>query len=57
MWTYLSLIVGMVAFGFLVYSLLNLERLGIRLTHPRILVELIIFVIFTLLGVYRLVKS
>jgi hypothetical protein len=27
------------AFAFLLYSLLNLEKLGIRLTHPRILVE------------------
>jgi hypothetical protein len=29
-----------IAFGFLVYSLANLDRLGIGISHPRVLVEL-----------------
>lgn len=57
MLTYLYLLIGIIAGGFLVYSILNMEALGISLTHPRILAELILFIIFTFLGVYRLVNS
>jgi len=45
----LLLIVAVTALLFLVYSLGNMERLGIGLTHPRILVELSI-VLLSLLG-------
>ena len=37
-----------VALAFLVYSLLNLERLGIGMTHPRVLVEAVLVVVFAL---------
>jgi hypothetical protein len=36
---YVLLVGSALAFGFLVYSLLNLDRLGIGMTHPRVLVE------------------
>lgn len=34
-----SLVVGLIALGFLAYSLLMREQLGIGFFHPRILVE------------------
>jgi hypothetical protein len=36
---YFLLVSGIVALGFLIYSLVNRERLEISVTHPRILIE------------------
>jgi hypothetical protein len=41
---------SVVAFGFLIWSLVSLDRLGITLTHPRILVELGLGVGFLVVG-------
>lgn len=38
--------------GFLIYTLLNLKKLGIPLYHPRVLVEFLCIVIFCLLGYF-----
>jgi hypothetical protein len=49
------LIVGsVVAFGFLAYTLLNLGRLGIGITHPRVLVEAGLGVVLGIVGVWLL---
>jgi hypothetical protein len=45
------MILSLIPLGFLVYSLLNLDRLGITLTHPRVLVELFIFLLLSLVGI------
>lgn len=37
---------------FLIYTLVNLDKLGISLSHPRVIVEFSIFLILLLLGVY-----
>jgi len=37
--------------GFLAYTLTHLNRLGIKITHPRIIVELLIFLGLVLAGV------
>ena len=43
---------GLVSLMFLIYSLLNMKKLTIGITHPRIIVELILFLLFTLIGIY-----
>ncbi len=48
---YLLLGIGLVALIFLIYSLTHLEKLKIPITHPRIIVELILFLLFTLWGI------
>ncbi|THB64874.1 MAG: hypothetical protein D6B26_04460 [Spirochaetaceae bacterium] len=40
-----------VSFGFLIYSLINRDNLGIPLHHPRILVEFGFFITFLITGV------
>jgi hypothetical protein len=37
--------------GFLAYTLINMNRLGIKITHPRVIVELLIFLGLVLAGV------
>ncbi len=39
-------------FIFLLFTLLNLEVLGIQLFHPRVVVELLVFLGLALLGCY-----
>jgi hypothetical protein len=51
-WIAWVLIAGsLTAFAFLGYSLLNLERLGIGPTHPRVLVEAFLGVALAIGGV------
>jgi hypothetical protein len=45
------MMLSLIPLGFLVYSLLNLDRLGITLIHPRVLVELFIFLVLSLVGI------
>ena len=45
------LILSIVSLGFLVYTLINLDRLEITITHPRVIVELILFLVFLIIGV------
>jgi len=44
------LVLSLVPLGFLVYTVLNLERLRITLAHPRVIVELLIFLALLALG-------
>lgn len=48
---------ALVALVFLIYSIVNLEKLGIKITHPRVIVEAVLFLIFTAIGVYFLWKG
>jgi len=43
-------LVATIAAAFLLYTVLNLEALGIGPSHPRVLVEAGLVVLFTLLG-------
>jgi len=47
---YLFSLISVVALVFLIYTLLNLDSLGISITHPRVLVELGIFLISLILA-------
>lgn len=40
--------------GFLIYSLLNMEKLNISIMHPRIIVETVLMLIFMTLAVYQI---
>jgi hypothetical protein len=48
----LSLIFSLIALIFLIYTIINLENLNITITHPRVLVELALFIIFLIIGVW-----
>ena len=48
----IPVLASVVALAFLVYTLANLSRLNIGLFHPRVMVELGIFLIFLALGLY-----
>ena len=41
---------ALVALLFLLYSLFNMRKLRIHILHPRIIVELSLFIIFLVLG-------
>lgn len=45
------LLLSLVALVFLVYTLVNLNKLGINVTHPRVLVELALFILFMMIGI------
>ena len=47
---YLFSLISVVVLVFLIYTLLNLDSLGISITHPRVLVELGIFLISLILA-------
>ena len=49
---YILLILSIIPLGFLVYTLLNLETLGIAITHPRVIVEFSIFAILLIAGLW-----
>ncbi|MCB9223456.1 MAG: hypothetical protein H6582_04700 [Crocinitomicaceae bacterium] len=56
-WTpYLFLVAAVIALCFLLYSLHNRERLGIGITHPRILVEGVLFVVFMAIAISMILK-
>lgn len=38
--------------GFLIYTLVNLQKLGIKIYHPRVIVELSIAILFCCLGFF-----
>jgi len=48
----LFILFAQAALAFLVYTLLNLQKLEITLIHPRILVEFGLFVVFSLSAMY-----
>jgi hypothetical protein len=41
----------LIALGFLLYTLINLDALEIPVTHPRVIVEFSLFLAFLLIGV------
>lgn len=45
------IVLSVIPLGFLIYSLMNLEMLGITLTHPRVIVELTLFLILLFAGI------
>ena len=51
------LVLSLVPLGFLVYTLLNLERLSITLAHPQVIVELLIFLALLALGLRFTLRS
>jgi hypothetical protein len=51
------ILVSLVPLGFLIYTLLNLETLGISVSHPRVMVEFSIFLILLLAGIYLKMKQ
>ncbi len=53
---YLFIFFSIVALGFLIYSLTHLKKLKINITHPRIIVELLLFIIFMAAGVLLILK-
>ena len=46
------ILLSIVPFIFLLYTMLNLKRLEIPVNHPRVVVELIIFLALLILGLY-----
>lgn len=48
------LISSIIALIFLAYSIANKEKLGISLVHPRIIVELVLFIVFAVIGLHTL---
>ncbi|MFX0046067.1 MAG: hypothetical protein ACFE8Z_09485 [Candidatus Hermodarchaeota archaeon] len=49
---FILLILSVIPLGFLIYTLLNLETLEISITHPRVIVELSIFAILLITGLW-----
>jgi len=48
------IIFSLIALGFLVNTIANLDQLKITITHPRVLVELFLFLVFLLMGIFLL---
>lgn len=46
------LLLSFVPLGFLIYTLLNLQTLQISIIHPRIIVEISLFVLTALVGIW-----
>jgi hypothetical protein len=46
------IVLSLVPFGFLIYTLVNLDKLGISPSPPRVIVEFSIFLILLLLCIY-----
>jgi hypothetical protein len=53
----ISLLISLVALLFLIYTLLNIDKLGITVTNPRVLVEFALFVLFLIVGVWLKLRS
>jgi hypothetical protein len=45
------IILSLIALGFLLYTLINLDVLEMTVTHPRVIVEFSLFLSFLLIGV------
>jgi hypothetical protein len=48
------IIFSLIALGFFVYTIVNLEQLKITIMHPRVLVELFLFLVFLFIGILLL---
>lgn len=46
------LALSLIPLAYLVYTLLNLEKLSMPLNHPRVIVEAVIFLLLLLVGLY-----
>lgn len=46
------LAISLIPLAFLIYTLMNLASLNITITHPRVIVEFSIFLIFLIAGTY-----
>ena len=49
-----SIVFSLTALAFLAYTILNLEQFKIAITHPRVLVESSLFLVFLVTGIYML---
>jgi hypothetical protein len=45
------IILSLIALGFLLYTLINLDALEMTITHPRVIVEFSLFLSFLLIGI------
>jgi hypothetical protein len=45
------IILSLIALGFLLYTLINLDALRMTITHPRVIVEFSLFLSFLLIGI------
>jgi ABC-type transporter Mla subunit MlaD len=45
------IVFSLIALGFLVYTLINLDALEMTITHPRVIVEFSLFLAFLLIGI------
>jgi hypothetical protein len=45
------IILSLIALGFLLYTLIQLDELEIAITHPRVMVEFSLFLSFLLIGI------
>jgi hypothetical protein len=45
------IILSLIALGFLLYTLINLDALGMSVTHPRVIVESSLFLACLLIGI------
>ncbi len=46
------LVMSLIPLAFLLYTLINLTGLNLTITHPRVIVEFSIFLIFLMAGTY-----
>jgi hypothetical protein len=46
------IILSLIALGFLLYTLINLDKLEITVTHPRVIVEFSLFLAFLLIAIF-----
>ena len=53
---YFLITCGLIALAFLLYSLSHLKELNISIYHPRVLVELILFLCFVAIGLYLILR-
>jgi hypothetical protein len=44
-------LLALIPLGFLIYTMVNLKRLAIPITHPRVIVEGSIFVVILAIGI------
>lgn len=56
-WGILLLVLSVVPFGFLVYTLTCLKTLNITLTHPRVIVEFTIFLVAVIAGIVLILSK
>ena len=45
------IILSLMALGFLLYTLINLDGLEMTITHPRVIVEFSLFLVFLVIGI------